>query len=163
MCQCSWTWNCEKKCENINFDEITCDWFQIWKSLWKPFTYNWYLSQLKMGVNMNICWYFCKALICLNALVLHYLEPQHTSIHLKLYSFLHVSPHTMIMISMMDAVSDVYKKSPTSCVLLTSLPFKWYCIIIHKTRSVTRTNTLTPNLWIKWLVPITIDLLHYPS
>lgn len=43
-----------------------------------------------MGLNMNICRYFCKALICLNALVLHYSEPQHTSIHLKLYSFLHV-------------------------------------------------------------------------
>lgn len=99
-----------------------------------------------MGLNMNICRYFCKALICLNALVLHYSEPQHTSIHLKLYSFLHVSPHTMIMISMMDAVSDVYKKSPTSRVLLTSFTFKWNCIIIHRTHSVTRTNTLTPNL-----------------
>lgn len=80
-------------------------------------------------------------MICLNALVLHYSEPQHTSIHLKLYS-IYMYLHTMIMISMMDAVSDVYKKSPTSCVLLTSLPFKWYCIIIHKTHSVTRTNTL---------------------
>lgn len=140
MCQCSWTWNCEKNVKTSIFMKLLVIGFKSGN----PFENHLLITDiyLKMGLNMNICWYFCKALICLNALVLHYSEPQHTSIHLKLYSFLHVSPHTMIMISMMDAVSDVYKKSPTSCVLLTSLPFKWYCIIIYKTHSVKRPNSL---------------------